>query len=163
MKALVIHTWRGVRESHAEAFTSGLTAALAARGVETVLLDLAPDATLSEAQEELLNYIFDLTPGDMVLWHGNSDPDVLHMVSYAMRILADLSTPPSVEYHFMPALALIGIPTEAWTGYIKNNMLFSGIIEVFRTGEEDIEVVIEKVTANLEDDIEPTEVENDCE
>ena len=80
-----------------------------------------------------------------------------------MRILADLSIPPSTEYHFMPISVLLGVSAETWLGYTKNNMLFSGIVDAFRTGEEDIEAVIDKVAASIEDDNNPMEVENDCE
>lgn len=163
MKALVIHTWRGVKESHREAFTQGLSASLMARGVEPVLLDLAPDATLAEAQKELLNYIFDLAPGDVVVWHGNSDPDVMHMTAYAMRILAELSAPPAIEYHFMPLMVLIGVTADAWGEYMKSNLLFSGVVNMFREGIEDEEEIVDRLTEQLEDDEDFTEVKNDCE
>jgi len=152
MKALVIHPWHNVRESHKEGLQMGLKASLEARGIEPIMLDIPATASSIEAHEALSEVIFDLAPGDFVLWHGSAFPEVMEMVAYAMRTLAPLSAPPSMQYHFMPVGVLTGIPAEAWQEYHKNELLFSGIISMFANGmtEEDLteEAVVEAVSAS---------------
>lgn len=152
MKALVIHPWHNVQESHVKALRQGFEASLRIRGIEAIFLDIAPGASSIEANEALTEVIFDLAPGDFVLWHGSAFPEVLEMVAFAMRTLAPLSIPPSMPYHFMPFGILVNLPADSWQEYQKNDLLLGGVISVLGGGlaAEDVSEgeVIEALSAN---------------
>lgn len=150
MKALVIHPWHNVKESHTEALQSGIRAALEARGVEPIMLNIPAEASSIDAHEALSKVIFDLEPNDFILYHGSSFPEVMEMVAYAMRTLAPLCAPPSLNYHFMPLCIFTNMPVDAWHEYQKGELLFSGIISMFAEGKEaediDEEELVEAVS-----------------
>lgn len=139
MKALVIHPWRGIQDSHKEAFRGGMEASLKARSIEPVFLDLNASSSFPEANEELLKRIFELEYGDLVLWHGGSFVEVMDLVSYAMRILAPVVGPQGLPmYHFMPFGVLVNLPAPAWSEYCNNEALFGCVASVCQSGKEDI-------------------------
>lgn len=139
MKALVIHPWKGVRDSHKEAFRKAIEASLSARGIEPVLLDLEADSSIPYANEELLEKVYELDYGDMILWHGGSFPEVMNLVAYAMRILAPTVGPHGLPlYHFMPYGVLTNLPVEAWSEYNRNESLFGAIINMYQLGKEEV-------------------------
>lgn len=129
MKALIIYSWRGLGPEHTENITQGLKRGVEARAVEAVVPEIPGDATLIEALEIIKEVLFDFKPGDVVLYHGSSDPRVLRLMGEIAGMLATIQEVEGsvmARYTFMPYTTFVAQSTEVWEQLNTNETLFAG-------------------------------------
>ena len=152
MKALIIYSHRGLSAEQRQNISEGLARGIEARGVEAVIVPVLDGMSVSEYVTSIIDTIFneEIKPGDLLLFHGSSDPNLLAALSGALSVLSHIQeVEGSVVARFtvMPYMAFTTMTPQAWELLNVNETTFAGVSQILEgfTGEEEhLEEELEK-------------------